>query len=128
ENVVGGSVMMIKKEALQLVGGKFREYFDGLSYQDYDLSLLIAEKFEAYSLPQTLYYYRQHASSSSKRISVDRIIAKEIVSHLAKQRRDTGQDDLMRNHPELVDAYFEILRKPYKADPSLVYREFAAGY
>src|SRR5690606_17417680 len=31
ENVVGGSVMMIKKEALQLVGGKFREYFDGLS-------------------------------------------------------------------------------------------------
>lgn len=128
QNVVGGSIMMIRREALNPVGGKFREYFDRLSYQDYDLSLLIAEKYEAYALPQILYYYRQHASSSSKRISADRIIAKNIVSYLAKQRRDTGQDDLMRNRPDLVDSYFEELRKPYKTDPSLVYREFASVY
>jgi glycosyltransferase involved in cell wall biosynthesis len=126
-NVVGGAIMMIRRNALESIGGQFREYLDGLSYQDYDLSLLIAERYEAYALPQVLYYYRQHASSSSKRINVDRIIAEEVVKHLARQRRETGQDDLMRNRPDLVQEYFEALRKPYKADPSLVYREFASS-
>src|SRR5690606_38979449 len=46
-NVVGGSIMMIRKDALDDVGGGFREYFDGLAFQDYDLSLLVAERFEA---------------------------------------------------------------------------------
>src|SRR5690606_2611361 len=61
-------------------------------------------------------------------ISADRVIAKKVVSHLAKQRKETGQDDLMRRRPELVDKYFEVLLKPYRADPSKIYREFAAVY
>lgn len=128
QNVVGGSIMMIRKSALESVGGKFREYLDGLSYQDYDLALLIAERFEAYALPEALYYYRQHSSSASKRISVDRIVAESVVKHLARQRRETGSDDLMRKRPDLVEQYFEELRKPFKDDPSLVYRRYAANF
>lgn len=128
ENVIGDSTMMIKKEALQEVGGKFREYFDGLSYQDYDLSLLLAEKFEAYSLPQVLYYYRQYGQSTSKTVSVDRLLARKIVSHLARQRQESGEDDLMQGKPERVNALFEALRAPYKSDASLVYLEYAANY
>jgi len=75
-----------------------------------------------------LYYYRQHSASLSKRVETDRILAEKIVKHLAQQRRGSGQDDLMRNRPDLVDAYFEKLRQPYKADPTLVYREFASGF
>jgi len=128
ENVMGGSYMMIKKEVLKKVGGKFRNYFDGLSNQDYDLSFLIAQKFECYCLPDTLYYYRQHDSSASKNISVDRLLAKEVVIHLGKQRRDRGYDDIQTGNPEKVDEYFDILRKPYKEDKSLIYREYAANY
>lgn len=128
DNVLGGAYMMIKRPALESVGGKFRRYFDGLSYQDYDLSLLIAENYECYCLPEVLYYYRQHETSGSKSIRVDRILAKEVVIHLAKQRRARGSDDLLDGHPEKVDAYFAELRKPYVQDPSLVFREFAAAY
>lgn len=127
-NVVGGAIMMIRKDALESVGGKYREYFDRLAYFDYDLSWLVAERYEAYALPEVLYYYRQHSASLSKRVETDRILAENIVKHLAQQRRESGQDDLMRNRPDLVDAYFEKLRQPYKADPTLVYREFASGF
>ena len=127
-NVVGGAIMMVRRPALESVGGKFRTYFDGLPYLDYDLSLLIAEKFEGYSLPQVLYYYRQHDQASSKSVSIDRLVTKDVVTHLAKQRRERGQDDLMIGRPELVDALFEKLRQPYRSDPALVYRDYAGIY
>ncbi len=127
-NVVGGSMMMIRKESLEAVGGRFRSYFDGLSYQDYDLSFLVAEKYESYNLSQVLYYYRQHQKSSSKKISVTRLVAKEVVIHLAMQRKLHGKDDLQSGHPEKVDLFFEVLKKPFCQDLSLVYRKYAAEY
>ncbi len=127
-NVVGGSNMMIKREALEFAGGKFRTYFDGLSYQDYDLSFLIAQKYECYNLDDVLYYYRQHSKSASKAIDVDRYLAKEVVIHLARQRKLDGRDDLQDGHPEKVDSYFDRLRKPFRDDPSLVYRKYAADF
>jgi glycosyltransferase involved in cell wall biosynthesis len=128
ENVLGGSYMMMKRNALESVGGNFRSYFDGLSYQDYDLSFLIAEKYEAYCLPDILYYYRQHAASTSKTIDADRLLAKKVVIHLAKQRANRGSDDLQDGFPERVDQYFQELREPFTADPSLVFREYAAEF
>lgn len=128
KNVVGGSIMMIRANALKSVGGKFRSYFDGLSNQDYDLSLLIAQKFETYSLPQALYFYRQHEESNSKMIEIDRVLAKEVVIYLAKQRKERGSDDLMDGHPEMVDQFFDQLREPYIKDPAKIHREFAANF
>lgn len=128
DNVVGGSMMMVKRESLQSVGGKFRSYFDGMSYQDYDLSVLLAERFESYCLPDVLYYYRQHGASNSKIISADRLLAKEIVIHLAHQRRVRGSDDLLDGYPEKVDTQLDLLREPYRKDASLVFRKFAEGF
>lgn len=128
DNVVGGSNMMVRREALDSVGGRFRPYFDGLSYQDYDLSFLIAQKFECYNLPDVLYYYRQHGDSASKTISVDRYIAREVVKHLGLQRKVRGMDDLQEGHPEKVDLYFEELRKPFRKDISLIYRTYAGDF
>lgn len=127
-NVVGGSIMMLRKRMLASVGGEFRNYFDGLSYQDYDLSLLMAEKYEAYSLPDVLYFYRQHPTSASKILSIERCLAIEVVQHLARQRRERGTDDLMEGYPEKVDEFFESLKKPFYEDPSLIYRNFAAYF
>ena len=127
-NVVGGSIMMIRKNALESVGGKFREYLDGLSYQDYDLSFLIAQKYESYSLPDVLYYYRQHDRSSSKMVSVDRLVAKQVVIFLGRQRRERGSDDLTDGRSDKVNDYFGSLRAPYNRDSSLVYREYAANF
>lgn len=127
-NVIGGSMMMIRKCALESVGGKFREYFDGLSYQDYDLSFLIAQKYESYSLSDVLYYYRQHDRSSSKIVSVDRLVAKQVVIFLAKQRLERGSDDLMEGRSDMVDSYFEYLCEPYRRDSSMIYREYAANF
>jgi len=128
KNVVGGSIMMLKREAIECVGGGFRQYLDGLSYQDYDMALLVAQKYECYSLPEVLYYYRQHQKSVSKSISVNRILAKDVVIHLAKQRREKGFDDIMDGHPAKVHALFESLRKPYIKDSSLIFREYAANF
>lgn len=128
DNVVGGSNMMIRREALESVGGKFRTYFDGLSYQDYDLSFLIAQKYECYNLPDVLYFYRQHGASASKIISVDRLLAKQVVIHLGDQRRNRGYDDLQAGCDEQVDLYFDSLKEPYKMDKSRIYRDYAADF
>lgn len=128
QNVIGGSIMAIRKEALNKVGGKFREFFDGLSNQDYDLSFLIAQKYETYNLPHILYFYRQHLNSNSKILDIDRLLAKDVVIHLGKQRKDRGSDDLIDGNSELVDRYVELLKIPYLEDPSLIYRNFASIY
>lgn len=128
DNVIGGSNMMIKREALDSVGGKFRGYFDGLSYQDYDLSFLIAEKYECYNLPDVLYFYRQHGRSASKIISVERLLARQVVIHLAEQRRERGFDDLQAGDTQKVDLFFEGLKEPYKKDRSRIYRDYAADF
>lgn len=128
DNVIGGSMVMVRRASLEAVGGQFREYFDGLSYQDYDLSLLIAEKCEVRCLNEVLYFYRQHGKSNSKVIHPDRVITKQIVTHLAKQRRANGSDDIMNGHTDRVDALFSALRKPYIDDPSLVFRQYSASF
>ncbi|WKV13427.1 glycosyltransferase family 2 protein [Marivirga harenae] len=127
-NVIGGSTMFIKKSVLDDIGGGFRSYFKRLSYQDYDLSILIAEKYPCYNLPDFLYYYRQHDTSISKVCDPDRLLAKDLVIYLAKQRRERGTDDLMEGKSQLVDQYLNELRLPYIEDPSKIYRQFAADY
>lgn len=128
ENVIGGAYVMIRRSTLLAVGGGFRPYFGKLSYQDYDLALLLAEKQPCYNLPEILYYYRQHPHSTSKEISIDRLIARDLVIYLGKQRQKSGVDYLMDGKPHLADEYLNALRRSYYEDPSLVYREYAANF
>jgi glycosyltransferase involved in cell wall biosynthesis len=129
ENVMGGAFVMFRRNALVSVGGGYRTaYFGRSSYQDYDLALLLAERMPCYNLPEVLYYYRQHASSSSKQVSVDRLIVRELVLCLAKQRQQSVVDWLMEGKTHLADAYLDGRRQSYSNDPGLVYRHYAANF
>lgn len=127
KNVLGGSMMMIKTEAFKSVGLKFREYFDGLSNQDFDLAFLIAENYKSFNVPEVLYYYRQHSESTSKQPSVDRLIAEQIVRHLAYQRK-SGLDDVEKNNQKALNKFFETKREIFNNDKTLVFRIYASNY
>ena len=61
-------------------------------------------------------------------MEVDRLLARGLVIHLARQRRERGYDDLMAGEPEKADAFLEKLRLPYQEDFSLIYRQYAANF
>jgi glycosyltransferase involved in cell wall biosynthesis len=128
DNVFCGATMMISRRALREIGGAYRSYFNRLSNEDYDLSLLLAEKFQCYNLPQALYFYRQYSGSSSKRISVEKLLAKDIAIHLAMQRKEKGSDDLQDGNIGKLDVFFEQLKGQFKNDGSLVFRKYASDF
>ena len=128
DNAFCGATMMIERDALMNTGGGYREYFTRLAFEDYDLSLLIAQKYECHNLPHVLYFYRQHARSASKIVKIERLLARNVAVHLAKQRRDRGFDDLESGHPEEVDVFMEMLKAPFRQDESLIYRQYAAAF
>jgi hypothetical protein len=118
------ATVMIKKEVYQTIGG-YREQFDGYSYQDYDWTFLIAEKFKTINLPEFLYEYRQHQYSNSKAVSVKRRIGDKLVQHLARQRKEEGLDCLQAGDIERFNKLIEQLSIPYQKDKSLLYQETA---
>lgn len=122
-NVIGGPGMMIRRESLI---SPFRDFF--IANEDYDLSYLIAEKFESYSLTSYLYFYRVLDKSISNEISLDRLLSNLLVRHLGQQRKDRGTDDLMDNDQYSIQEYTEKVKKPYFLDSSLIYREYAANF
>lgn len=128
ENAFCGPTMMMRREVLEAVGGAYRECFNGLSYEDYDLSLLIAQKYECYNLPDVLYFYRQHGQSTSKTVDISKFVSKDLVIHLAKQRKERGFDDLQAGCSEKVKAVHAELMQPYQDNPSLIHRIYASDF
>jgi len=127
-NAFGGATMMIGKNALNAVGGKFRPFFDGLSCQEYDLAFLISEKYKTKNIPEPLYYYRMNRKSASKIISVDRQIVYDLVKHFGWQRQNEGSDYIMREDIEGVEKIKKSLYAPYKKDSSLIFRQYASNF
>jgi glycosyltransferase involved in cell wall biosynthesis len=125
-NAFIGSSIMISSKVYHDIGG-FRNFFDGLSYQDYDWSCLIIEKYKAYNIPEELYFYRQHRGSASKIIKVDRLLAIEYVRYLSNQRRENKGHDALSD--TALKADFEIivrqLKEPFIKDSSKIYRDYA---
>ena len=128
QNVIGNSTMMIKRDLLEQVGMGYRVFFSKLSYQDYDLSLLLMEKCQVKIADEYLYFYRQHANSNSKKVEIERRIAFALVQNLAKQREEFGKDYLQMNDNLKLNQLIEKLRTPYVRDHSLVFREYAADF
>lgn len=122
-----GSSLMITKQVYQLIGG-YREYFDDFAYQDYDWAWLIAERFKAVNLPGQYYHYRQHSSSNSKKVSLKRRISLGLVQHLAKQRLQTGTDDVFDHNNDKLKSLLQLLEKPYRQNPSKLYVDFATDF
>jgi len=79
------------------VGG-FREYFE--SAEDIDLQLRLGDVGRIGYVPETVYFWRLHASSITHRQSSVELEFFERTAHdFQIQRRRSGLDDLQRGHP-----------------------------
>lgn len=124
-----GASIMIKKSVYQEFGG-YSDFFNQIGWEDYDWAFRISEKYKCINLPEKTYYYRQHANSISKNISLRKHICKDIVVFLGEQRRKNGGKDSL-NSTELeteLETFIQEKEAPYLEDPSLLFREKAAVF
>jgi|TARA_Y100000294_G_C8533919_1_gene328190 glycosyltransferase involved in cell wall biosynthesis len=124
--------LMINPKVLESIGG-FREQFIQLGNisDDYDWILRISEKFKVGNVnySETLYFYRSVPGSLTRsRFGASRLIGHQIAQYLAKQRAESGTDDIMLNRMNNLSCVKKSFLKPYIADPSLVFRELAASF
>jgi glycosyltransferase involved in cell wall biosynthesis len=124
--------LMVDSRVLEKVGG-FREEFRQLGNisDDYDWILRISEKFKVGNVnySETLYFYRSVPGSLTRsRFGASRLIGHQIAQYLAKQRAESGTDDIMLNRMNNLSCVKKSFLKPYIADPSLVFRELAASF
>jgi glycosyltransferase involved in cell wall biosynthesis len=126
QNPFCSATVMIKKDVYHTIGG-YREAFDGYSYQDYDWTFLIAEKYKSINLPEFLYSYRQHEHSNSKAVTIERRIGDKLVLALARQRADKGYDCLQAGAVDEFAKLVDELSTPYREDQSLLYQETAVA-
>ena len=92
---VHGSVM-IRKSACEAVGN-YRDEF--LLADDYDLWLRVAEKYAVGNVAEVLFQYRSHTENISKKKGPLLQAYAEIAKELARERKRTGSDILMREGP-----------------------------
>lgn len=124
-----GATIMVKKEVYDKVG-LYRPFFEGKSHQDYDWAYRVSDLYQSCNLSQVLYFYRQNPGGNSKKIKAERYIGFELAKYLGKQRSENkGYDDLMLDKEEDLQQYVdEVLLAPYKKDPALIYRTYAASF
>jgi glycosyltransferase involved in cell wall biosynthesis len=118
--------VMVRSDVYKKIGG-YREELNGYSFQDYDWTFLIAERFKAINLPEILYEYRQHDDSISKTISIKKRVGEKLVQRLALQRIEQGADCIQSGNVEMFNKLVEELSIPYKIDQSLLYQESAVA-
>lgn len=125
KNVFTGSTIMVKTNIWKEVGG-YRDYFNTLGYEDYDLTSRIIEKYKAINLPDKLYLYRQYEESSSKRdllYNPFKLHGYKLVQKLIEQRKTSGTDAIEQIDIPFLINFIVNLNKPYVDDQSLIYRE-----
>jgi glycosyltransferase involved in cell wall biosynthesis len=124
ENVFTGSSIMVKTSIFKELGG-YRDFFNTLGYEDYDLTSRIVEKYKAINLPEALYHYRQYPESTSRQnilYNPFKLHGHLLIQKFIKQRATSGKDSLDRNDiPEIIN-FILTQHKPYVDDPSLIYR------
>jgi glycosyltransferase involved in cell wall biosynthesis len=124
-----GATIMVRRDVYENIG-LYRPFFEGRSHQDFDWAYRVSDKHQTYNIQEPLYFYRQNPNGNSKKIDPERYIGLELALHLGKQREETGgKDDLMSGNEDAVNKYiYDILISPYRKDPSLIYRIYAANY
>jgi len=124
ENIFTGSSIMVKTTIFKEFGG-YRDFFNTLGYEDYDLTSRIVEKYKAINLPETLYLYRQYPESTSRQnilYNPFKLHGHLLIQKFIEQRATSGKDSLDRNDiPEVIN-FVMTQHKPYVDDPSLIYR------
>lgn len=110
-----GSVM-VRKSCLDTVG-PYREQFRYA--QDYDLWLLVSERFATANIPQVLYRMRRTPETISRRRHDEQLDFHLLARELARERRQTGRDSLAALQGERVGS---VLRKRYRMSEAAISR------
>ena len=123
-NVFTGPTIMVRSNVWKSVDG-YRDFFNSLGYEDYDITSRIVEKVPAINLEETLYLYRQYQESTS-RINLlynpFKLHGDKLIQLLIKERHENGIDSLQkRDYPKVINFILEM-HKPYVDDPSTIYR------
>ncbi|MDX1372195.1 MAG: hypothetical protein R3321_06975, partial [Nitrososphaeraceae archaeon] len=125
KNVFTGSTIMVKTGIWKEFGG-YRDFFNSLGYEDYDLTSRIVEKYKAINLNEALYFYRQYPESTSKKdllYNPFKLHGYKLIQEFIQQRKQHGIDALDQNDIPFVINFIIALNKPYVNDQSLIYRE-----
>ena len=125
-NVFTGSTVMIRSEVWKSIGG-YRDFFNAMGYEDYDLTSRIVERFPAINLNEALYIYRQYPGSTSKKnllYNPFKLHGDKLVQLLISERQEFGHDSLeVGDYPKIINHVL-TLHKPYIDDPSTIYRHY----
>ncbi|MCG8322224.1 MAG: glycosyltransferase [Cytophagales bacterium] len=126
ENVFTGSTILVKKSIWIDIGG-YRDFFNSLGYEDYDLTSRIVEKYKCINIPDKLYIYRQYPESSSKSnllFNPFKLHGYALIQKFIAERSGDGVDSLEKGDiPGIINFVMEK-HKPYVEDPSYIYRVF----
>ena len=95
----------MRRDVALKVGG-FREPFR--IGEDLDLLLRLSEVGKMGNLPETVYSYRQHASSTFVGLSPQWLNYRKAILELAKERRELGTDRLQRGETVTIDSTSEF--------------------
>ena len=125
-NVFTGSTIMVRSTVWNSVGG-YRDFFNSMGYEDYDLTSRIVQNYESINLQEDLYIYRQYPESTSKQgllYNPFKLHGAKLVQHFIAQREDSGKDSLdVEDYPGII-SYVLGMHKPFVDDPSTIYRRF----
>lgn len=125
-----GTRALFNKKIFLSVGG-FRDFFNRLGWEDFDLFLRIAENHKVCNVKNVLYEYRYYPLSSSKikitNLSSKKIFIEDIGFFLHEQRmKNFGLDGIMEGGNQLeLTEFLQKLDLKYKKDESIAFRKIA---
>jgi|GEM_PF-1165381 len=125
-----GSTIMVKTEVWKELGG-YRDFFNGIGYEDYDFTSRLVERYQAINIPEALYVYRQYPESTSKRdVSYNpfKLHGEELVKHFIQQREQQGEDSLSAGDIPAIIGFIVNCNRPFVDDPSRIYRQYMWSY
>jgi len=125
ESAFTGSSIMVKTSVWKEMGG-YRDFFNGLGYEDYDLTSRIVEKYKATNLQNSLYLYRQYPESTSRKdvlFNPFKLNGHLLVQHFIRERAAGGKDSLDKNDIPAIISFVVKMNEPYVLDPSLIHRQ-----
>jgi len=125
QNQFCGASVMVRKSILEQTG-YYREFFDRIGNEDYDLFFRIAQRHPVGNLDEYLYHVRLTNNSISRVLRSPRqYISKDIVIFLAIQRRMHDIDSLSGYDEKPLQEYADTLLAPFMKDASLLDRKNA---
>lgn len=107
------AAVMIRRNVYRAIGG-YREFFNGMCFEDHDWIRRIVERFRAVNVPEHLYFYRYNSNSfGNRKFDSKKLAAGELVEYLTYQRAIQGYDDLDGGNVNAVNRKLNSLLEKY---------------